>query len=175
MEERALLWIHGFEHPVLDDMFYVTHILGTAWFCTGLVTVAALWWWWHGDRHEAALWAALGLSTWALQKALKILIARPRPELWEGAVSLSSFAFPSGHALAAVTFCALIGRTALRGWPHARRRVIASVGLGAALIGVGRLYLGVHWPSDVAAGWALGALQTWLGIRVLSCRGSAAR
>jgi len=161
------MWLHDFAHPLLDQAFYVSHILGTAPFGAGLVIVAAAWWTIRGRRREAMLWIVLGISTYLLQKGLKVAVGRPRPDLWDGPLSLTSYAFPSGHALAAATFSWLMARAALRGWPQARRRVVFVTAAMALYIGFGRLYLGLHWPSDVVAGWLLGVLQTWLVTRWL--------
>ena len=120
------------------------------------------------DPHEAVLWIVLGINVYLLQKGLKLSFERVRPDLWTGPVPApSSFAFPSGHAVAAATFYPLLGRALARRYPD--RRVLA-YGAGIAMafyVGFGRLYLGVHWPTDVLAGWAIGGAQTFTGIWVL--------
>jgi undecaprenyl-diphosphatase len=95
----------------------------------------------------------------AISEGLKVGFNRPRPDLVAHIVETTSMSFPSGHAmLSAVTYLtlgALIART------QQRRRLRGYV-LGAAilitlLVGASRVYLGVHWPTDVLAGWCLGA------------------
>jgi undecaprenyl-diphosphatase len=95
----------------------------------------------------------------AISEGLKIGFNRPRPDLVAHVVETTSMSFPSGHAmLSAVTYLtlgALIARTQ-------EKRSLRSYVLGAAilltlLIGASRVYLGVHWPTDVLAGWCLGA------------------
>jgi undecaprenyl-diphosphatase len=107
----------------------------------------------------ALLLLAATLGGTALSEGLKVGYNRPRPDLVAHIVETTSMSFPSGHAvLSAVTYLtlgALIART------QERRRLRGYV-LGAAilltlLIGVSRVYLGVHWPTDVIAGWCLGA------------------
>lgn len=97
---------------------------------------------------------------------LKHLFARPRPELVSHLVDVSSASFPSGHAMnSAVTYLTL-GVLLARVEPDRRKTAYL---LGAAilltlLVGVSRVYLGVHWPTDVLAGWAVGAcwaLLSW--------------
>jgi membrane-associated phospholipid phosphatase len=176
METRLLLWIHGLSRPALDDLFVFSHVLGTLPFCVALVAGAALWHRVRGERREAALWIVLGLTTYLVQAGLKAALARPRPALWIPLVTETNFAFPSGHALAAATFYPLLAYLATRGAPRAAKAVGYLLAAAVALyIGVGRLYLGVHWPSDVLAGWILGILQTAAGVLWLERRGRGDR
>jgi undecaprenyl-diphosphatase len=165
MEETILLTIHDAASRWLDVVFVFSHHLGTGPFGLVLVLTMVCLWWWRGDRTEARLWATLGLSTYVLQLGLKHLIARPRPELWSGPIHLSSFSMPSGHALAAATLYPLLARSVAKRWPAAAKPAYLAAVVMALYIGFGRLYLGVHWPSDVFAGWLLGAAQTGLMIR----------
>jgi undecaprenyl-diphosphatase len=91
---------------------------------------------------------------------LKWLYARTRPDIVEHLVGVHSASFPSGHAMnsavAFLTLAVLLART------RTERRVrIYLIGVAIALtltVGFSRIYLGVHWPSDVMAGWTVGAL-----------------
>ncbi|HKC11745.1 MAG TPA: phosphatase PAP2 family protein [Vicinamibacteria bacterium] len=170
MEGDILLWVHGWAGPLPDAAFWLSSQLADLRFCVVLVGLACLWHLWRGERTESLLWLVLGLTTLGLEEGLKLLMARPRPHLWVAQIQQSGFAFPSGHALASATFYPLLARDVASGWPRARLLAWGlAVGL-ALFIGVGRLYLGVHWPSDVLAGWALGAGQTALGLRLLERR-----
>jgi undecaprenyl-diphosphatase len=95
----------------------------------------------------------------ALAGLLKLAYARPRPILVPHLVDVTSTSFPSGHAtdsaLVYLTLAALLARSIPKRGP--RIYVIGAAILMILLIGVSRVYLGVHWPSDVAAGWTLGA------------------
>ncbi len=111
----------------------------------------------------------------AISEGLKASFNRARPDLVAHVVETTSMSFPSGHAmLSAVTYLtlgALLART------QSRRRVRGYI-LGAAifitlLIGLSRIYLGVHWPTDVLAGWCLGAawaLVCWAAVTKLARR-----
>lgn len=170
MERDFLLWVHRHATPWLDQAFFVSHLMGTLAFCAPLVLATAGW---HLRRHEpqrARLWIGLGLSTYALQIGIKAVVGRERPDLWEHLVQTGSSSFPSGHALAGATFYPLLASSLSRVAP--RWRVawwVLGIGLGF-FVGFGRLYLGVHWPSDVLAGWAMGAAQTALGLAWLARR-----
>jgi undecaprenyl-diphosphatase len=115
----------------------------------------------------------------ALSSLLKFGFDRPRPDLVAHLVDIHTLSFPSGHAmLSAVTYLTL---GALLARVDARRAVkLYILGVAVALtlvIGISRLYLGVHWPSDVLAGWCAGAawaMLCWLVALVLQRRGAIA-
>jgi undecaprenyl-diphosphatase len=106
---------------------------------------------------------------------LKAGFDRARPDLVAAQAEVFTSSFPSGHAMsAAVTFLTL---GALLAGSHSRRRVraflIVTAALLTVLVGLSRVYLGLHWPSDVLAGWAAGAawaLAAWLLARKLRRR-----
>jgi undecaprenyl-diphosphatase len=112
-----------------------------------------------------------------LNECLKAAFGRARPTLVPHLVEAQSSSFPSGHTmLAAATYLTVAGlltRVVVR---RAERRFILCAGAGITLIvGVSRVYLGVHWPSDVVAGWLIGtawALACWLVARALQKRGA---
>jgi undecaprenyl-diphosphatase len=109
-------------------------------------------------RTAAFVFAATAGGT-ALGGLLKLVYARPRPQLVPHLVDVTSSSFPSGHAtdsaIVYLTLAALLARTVPE--PASRIYVIGTAILLTLLIGVSRVYLGVHWPSDVAAGWTIGA------------------
>lgn len=110
-------------------------------------------------RLVAAIVVASTAGGTLLNFVLKVSFARPRPGLVAHLVEESSMSFPSGHAAsAAVIYLTL---AILLASAQAARRVrwliIAAALLVTMLIGLSRIYLGVHWPSDVVAGWAVGA------------------
>ncbi|TNC70949.1 phosphatase PAP2 family protein [Rubellimicrobium roseum] len=112
----------------------------------------------------------------ALSHFSKTFFDRPRPDLVPHGTEFVSTSFPSGHSMmAAVTWLTLAVMLA-RAEPRRRMKVywIALAALVAVAVGVSRVYLGVHWPSDVLAGWTLGAawaLLCLLAARWLSRRG----
>ncbi|WP_433038370.1 phosphatase PAP2 family protein [Actinomycetospora sp. CA-053990] len=86
---------------------------------------------------------------------MKLVVVRPRPPLELRAVAASGFSFPSGHALVSAGVLLLIAHLVLA--HHHRHLVAATLGGGLAIVAVGvsRVVLGVHYPSDVLAGWCL--------------------
>ena len=138
--DRAFLWIShlGFSHGVVpfDILFTLALLVRRRW------------------REGVYAFVALGGSMW-LNGLLKDTFARPRPDLWEPLFRYSGYSFPSGHAMATMTLTCVLGLLAWRTrwrWP-----VLAVATAFTALVGVSRLYVGVHYPSDVIAGWAAGA------------------
>jgi undecaprenyl-diphosphatase len=103
---------------------------------------------------------------------LKLGFARPRPELVSHLVHENSFSFPSGHATMATITYLTLGVLLARVQSRTRMKlyVLAVATFLALLVGFTRVYLGVHWPTDVVAGWCVGAawaLGCWLVARWL--------
>lgn len=108
------------------------------------------------------------LLSWGLKSAF----GRPRPELVPHLMEASSAAFPSGHALGATAIYLTLAALLAAVQPSAvvKTYLLAWSVLIAIAVGASRVYLGVHWPTDVAAGWAIGAAWAclwWLVVRVL--------
>lgn len=108
------------------------------------------------------IWSAAGT---ALSHFSKLGFARPRPELVPHAAEVFTLSFPSGHAMLSAVIYLTLGAM-LAGTQDERRVKFYILGFAAlltVLVGLSRVYLGVHWPSDVLAGWALGAAWATLG------------
>jgi undecaprenyl-diphosphatase len=127
-------------------------------------------------RHAAVLVAVAVTGGWALSSALKLGFGRARPDLVPHRVVVYSASFPSGHSmLSAVVFLtlgALLAR--LHGSRAIKAYVLTLAVVTTLVVGLSRIYLGVHWPSDVLAGWAAGsawALACWLVALLLQRRG----
>ncbi len=124
-------------------------------------------------RQMAGLVAGGVIGGWALSTLLKYGIDRPRPEVVPHLVAVHDPSFPSGHAmLSAVTYLTLgvlLART--RGRRALRLFTIGAAFLLTLLIGISRIYLGVHYPTDVLGGWCAGvswALFCWLAAHLVT-------
>jgi undecaprenyl-diphosphatase len=111
------------------------------------------------DRRGALHLALASLGTWVLTAGTKNLIGKARPTEVEHLVDVSGFSYPSGHALAAA---ALYLTVSIVAGAHLRTAASKAVLVAGAcvlisMVGVSRVYLGVHYPSDVASGVSLGA------------------
>jgi len=130
----------------------------------------------QGKPRVAALVVAAVSSGLLASMLFKFGIDRPRPDLISRQVDFYTSSFPSGHStMAAVTYLTIATRLALIQTRRMVRFYLFGVALLiVALVGISRVYLGVHWPSDVIGGWTLGtawALLFWLIGHLLSRQG----
>jgi undecaprenyl-diphosphatase len=167
-DERVLLALRTPGNPddpigprvVEEVMRDVTALGGTFWltFLTLAVTGYLVL---DGKRHAALFVFASVATGLALSSVLKTGYDRPRPDLVAHGSYVFTKSFPSGHAMGSavvyLTLGALLARLSRR-W-RTRAYVLLLAVLLTVLIGVSRVYLGVHWPTDVLAGWSAGA--TW--------------
>lgn len=129
-----------------------------------------------GKRHAAWVVIVSVIGGIALSNLLKWGFNRPRPDLVPHATAVYSHSFPSGHAMLSavvyLTLGALLARTEAK--TGMKMYYLACAGLLTLVVGISRIYLGVHWPTDVLAGWALGAswaLLCWLVMLWLQSKG----
>ena len=134
------------------------------------------------ERKYGAMWL-VGVATAGgglLITGMKEFFGRERPDLVPHLVAVTSPSFPSGHSLLAavlyLTLGALLARFAVR--RHTKVYLLTVALVATFTIGSSRVYLGVHYPSDVLAGWCAGlvwALTCWLVARYLQARGAVGR
>lgn len=153
-DSGLVLWLNGQQgSPWLDTMMLVATLLGTAYLAVPLACFALF-----SVRAKAHIWRAAALMTVVvvvLDVGLKWLVDRKRPPVSVPGVNvlgpmLTSLSFPSGHTVTAFTIVGLLFFV---------DKTLAWVALPiATLVGVSRVYLGVHFPSDVLAGALLGGV-----------------
>ena len=152
-----LRFAHSLAGAGLDRFQLLLSGLGYAWFVVpfDLALVAALAW---KRRVREGLFAALALGGSALLNiATKHVFGRVRPDLWPSIAPEETYSFPSGHAMGSMTLAWVV---VLLAW-HTRWRwpVLLLAMPFAVLVGTSRVYLGVHFPSDILAGWT--AASVW--------------
>lgn len=153
-DATSMLDIHSLSRPWLDTIFRL--ITSTGGPLIGLfVGGTAVWFWRHAERRTASLFVLSFVGSFLLNSLLKYIFARPRPNLFPPLVVEHSYSFPSGHTMAAV---AVYGLLALVLWQRGRRGWAALAGSWAPLVALSRVYLGAHYPSDVLASLAIGAI-----------------
>lgn len=169
----------GFDAPVLlaadalardgfDQVFLLFSAIGYAWGVIpvdiALILALAL-----KRRLRAGLFAGIAIIGSALLNvAAKQFFARERPSLWESIAPETSYSFPSGHAMGSMTLALVL---ILLAWPTRWRWLLtAAMAVCVVMIGLSRVYLGVHYPSDILAGWA--AASAWVvGVYLAVYRG----
>jgi membrane-associated phospholipid phosphatase len=156
LDQAVLAWLTQLRSPGLDLIARGASLLGSAGVALVVVVLVLLFGYWR--RWGPVLWLLLGVGgAQLLTEHLKELFHRPRPTPPLGLVADQDFSFPSGQATVAtaLAFClAYLGWGAVRG----RRRALLVVGLAVVVltIGLARLYLGAHYPTDVLAGYLAG-------------------
>jgi undecaprenyl-diphosphatase len=162
-DDAVLTWFGAHRLPSLDAIMVDVTALGTGTVVVMIVTVAALFLWLTRHHYSAILLVVATVGSIILNNLLKMGFERPRPDIVSWVGNAHFYSFPSGHAMSAtvayVTVAYLAGR--LLATHTARVAVIATALLIILLICVSRLYLGVHYPSDVIAGVTIGL--AWAG------------
>ena len=173
-DRAVVLGLHGFDSPLLDVVMRGLSFVGSVYFVAPLVVVVAATAWVRERRELAAGLVAVAVTTVILNVTLKNIFRRPRPTLFFEIARPNSFSFPSGHAMASTAIYGMVAFVLGRVHPRIRRPVYALSATLVVLIGISRVYLGVHWPTDVLAGWAAAAMVlagTRLAGREWSSRG----
>lgn len=131
-------------------------------------------------RHATVLLLISVLGGVLLSNALKLTFARPRPPFADIAPLITPASFPSGHSMMSavvyLTIGAIVAR--LRPDPRVGAFVLTLSILVTVIVGISRIFLGMHWPTDVLAGWAVGsawAILCWLVALLLQRRGDIER
>lgn len=119
--------------------------------------------WRAGRRREAVVLAITMIGSQVVMYTLKVSFHRHRPEAYFNLREPTSFSFPSGHAVSAFCLYGMLAHLWSEQTANAVQKRLAWIGaaLMAAMIGFSRIYLGVHYPSDVIAGYAAG--MVWIG------------
>jgi undecaprenyl-diphosphatase len=166
-DETILLWVYYYTPGWLDGPMHLVTVLGYYYVVLPLLAVVAYAFYRRGRKISAALLVVSTAGGLVLTTALKALFQRSRPELFDTGYTASFYSFPSSHATVAVGFygtLTLLLAWRLRGlW---RWAVIAIGVLLVLLIGFSRLYLGVHYPTDILAGYL--AAPLWVSFVGLS-------
>jgi undecaprenyl-diphosphatase len=150
--------------PALVVVARIFTALGEPTVLIGAGFVVAAWLWWTERMRMALVLLLVVLVGRGLAEVQKYSIARARPMLEPHLVVVKTWSFPSGHAASSIIFylTLALALTAPTRW---RRIAALAAVLLSLLIGVSRVMLGVHWPSDVVGGWAFGMLWVLLTLR----------
>ncbi|WP_422122557.1 phosphatase PAP2 family protein [Planococcus sp. X10-3] len=149
-------------------MFLITE-LGSVWFL-GALSIAVIWalWFKAKDRWSAIFLVIAVGGGGLLTQLLKHFYGRERPSINE-AIDAVGYSFPSGHSMGSLLFYGFMIYLIIRGSQKEWVKWVASITLGVLiiLIGISRIYLGAHYPSDVAAGFIAGTIWLLLCVTAL--------
>lgn len=156
IDRTVLLTLRELVPPALAGFFQAVTITGASVFVLPLAVAVALGFLWRGDRAEA-LQIAVSTGVAAIVVYLvKLGVGRARPSLWATDWYWGS-SFPSGHTLVVAAFATATALCIGRRWPGQRRLAMLLALVWIFLVGLSRLVLGVHWPTDVLAAACIGA------------------
>jgi undecaprenyl-diphosphatase len=159
----VLRWLQAHHAPWVTQLMKEVTPLGTGIVVITVVGVAAAFLWHTVHKHSARLLLAATAGGIVLDNVLKFYFDRPRPDLFTWETTAMSSSFPSGHAMSATVVYGTVGYLLARLQKHvwARAITLTVAALLILLICLTRLYLGVHYPSDVLAGIIIGL--AWSG------------
>jgi membrane-associated phospholipid phosphatase len=162
-DKPILLFIHSLATPFLDNVMLAFSALGYLFGVVPLDIGLFLFLLWRHRWRYATFWGLAIGGAALLNLIAKSAFGRIRPDLWLSIAPEVTFSFPSGHAMGSM---ALVTALIVLAWPTRWRWISIIVGgLFVFFVGLSRSYLGVHYPSDILAGWA--ASVAWvLGVSV---------
>jgi undecaprenyl-diphosphatase len=157
-DDALLLRLQAWATPAADRMFVWISLAGYRYGVVPVDILLSLTLLGLRRWREAAFAIIAFTGSALLNLATKAFFQRERPSLWESIAPESTFSFPSGHAMGSMTLAAVVVMLA---WRTRWRWLVALPAIAfAGLVGLSRLYLGVHYPSDVLGGWAAGLAWT---------------
>lgn len=159
-DEATLLYVNSHADNALDTIFVFLTQLGGVYVIGAVVAALSIYFLVRKEYYKLFFVAASVGGISLINVFLKTIFERSRPDLWERLVSELSFSFPSGHSAASIALAlSIIGVL----WATKWRYTALIVGsLYVLIIGTSRMYLGVHYPTDVLGGWLLGI--TWVSL-----------
>jgi undecaprenyl-diphosphatase len=171
-DEAIRVYVHQFAADGLTRAMTLISFLGSTIFLTSISVLIALLFLWLRRYRSAVLFSATMLGSSILNYGLKIAFARTRPIPYFDLPLPESFSFPSGHALCSACFYGVLAWLFATRMENRPLRIGVWLAAGAMifLVGLSRIYLGVHYPSDVLAGYLAASFWTLAVILVDATR-----
>jgi len=161
-DENILLWINQFSSPVLDQVMLTVTRLGDPDIVVPITCIGVVWLWWRWRWRIAVIFAITCIGGAVLSTGFKLLFGKERPALWSQLITETSYSFPSGHALGSMVLYGFSAYLLVQRFQTYKWLIYGIATLLIGSIGFSRIYLGVHWPTDVVAGYSIGFL--WLSV-----------
>jgi membrane-associated phospholipid phosphatase len=166
-DRSVALAVHSLDSPFMDTAMRFFSFVGSLKVVAVVLAATALDAFMRRDRRAAFWLLAVFASEEGMNWLLKHLVERPRPTLFEEIATLHTYSFPSGHAMTSAAVYGIIGVVLAREHPRWRRPLAFAVPALVLSVGLSRVFLGVHWPTDVIAGWAAGTTLMLIGCGAL--------
>ena len=166
-DKIILLWIHQFSNPTRDIIMLNITKLGNPIMMVTITIITFGILWWKRYRQEAKIFGLHALGGTILSYGLKLAFNKSRPQLWEQLINETSFSYPSAHALGAMVIYGFIAYLLASHYPKQGKIIYTFAAILIGAIGLSRLYLGVHWTTDVIAGYGVGYLWVMFSITML--------
>lgn len=165
-DSQVIAAVHSVANGALTTLMMGVTMLGDWRVLTALGVIFGLVWWRRGQRSRVVMLALAYLGGAGLDQLLKLIFHRVRPETAGTVITVQGYSFPSGHAMMSLCFYGMLIYLLV----HERSHLARVLGLVAAivligLIGLSRIYLGVHYPSDIVGGFTAGFV--WLMANIL--------
>lgn len=152
--------LHAIASPFLDTLFVTITTLGSAGAVITFIILILIYLIRSNHHRDAWFLVAAAGGTALLNTIFKLLFHRTRPSLWQQIITEKGYSFPSGHAMIS---CSLALTVMILCWPTRwRKPAIIGGTMYFVLVGISRLYLGVHYPSDVLGGWCVSVAWIYL-------------
>jgi undecaprenyl-diphosphatase len=157
-DDAVMRFMGGHQIPWVSNMMVEATMLGTGIVVAMIVAVSALFLWLYDYRQSATLLLVTTLGGLLLNAVLKLGFDRPRPQFFDWGTHAMSSSFPSGHAMSSAIVYPTVAYLASRLQKGHASRLLTMLAAGflVVLISFSRVYLGVHYPTDVAAGVVVG-------------------
>ena len=159
-DKTILLWIHSFTNPTLDRIMHGFTTLNNPEFVSIVAGIALILLLWKRCYPEAKIFVIDCAGGVILSYGLKSVFGKTRPDLWQSAIEEVSFSYPSGHALGSTVLYGFLAYLFATRFPQFSWLIYLLAVFTIGAIGLSRLYLGVHWPTDIIGGYGIGFL--WL-------------
>lgn len=167
LDKTILLHIHQLANPVLDKVMLFITSIGDPRTVVPLTGILLVFLWIKRQRMAALFFALDAAGGVALSYFLKLAFSKPRPRLWESPIEEITFSYPSGHALGSMVIYGFLSYVFSRMYPRYATAIYTFAVLMIVSIGFSRLYMGVHWPTDIVGGYGIGFLWVMACISLL--------
>ena len=156
--------IHNWATPMLTRVMEGVTQLGSVKVLLPLGAILVWRLWSAGRPRGAALLAITTLGAQVFDQALKFGFRRPRPEVFFGLAQPLTYSFPSGHSVTSCCFYGTVAAILTAGAVPLRRKIVIWIAAGSITLAIGfsRVYLGVHYPTDVLGGYAVAII--WVAL-----------